>query len=83
MIVPSVNWRKNHDELFSRVCDVGKWAKRQGRPLEKFPEIMGIEVPALVKPLLLEVLGTSYGFTQASMFPDFAGMGQAYSGRRI
>jgi hypothetical protein len=45
--------------------------------------MIGIEVPALVKPVLLEVLRTSHGFTQASMFPDFAGLGQAFSGRYV
>jgi len=81
--LPSTGWRRDYEDRLARVCDTGKWAKRQGRPIEVFPDVVGIEVPELVKPTLLEVLGTSYGFTHASMFPDFAGMGQAYAGRRV
>ena len=83
LTLPSTDWRREHEDRLARVCDTGKWAKRQGRPIEVFPDILGIEVPALVKPVLLEVLDRSHGFTRASMFPDFAGMGQAYSGRRV
>lgn len=83
LTVPSLEWRRDHVDRLARVCDTGKWAKRTGRPIEIFPELMGIAVPALVKPVLLTVLATSYGFTQASMLPDFAGMGQAYASRRV
>lgn len=71
--LPSAGWRKDYEVRLARVCDTGKWAKRKGRPVEVFPDLIGIYVPALVKPALLKVLATSYGFTRSSMFPDFAG----------
>lgn len=80
---PPSTWIPNHKERLARVCDTEKWQTRVGRPIEKFPTIIGIEVPALVKDQLLAVLRTAYGFSWSTMFPDFAGMGRAYSGRVV
>ncbi len=79
--LPGPTWRKDPVERLSRVCDTEKWANRRGQPIKLFPMILGIAIPALVKQKLLDVLETSHGFTWSSMFPDFAGMGQAYAGR--
>jgi hypothetical protein len=72
-------WRQHAPTRLARVCDTPKWAGSPGRPIEQFPNIVGIAVPARVKQLILDVLETSYGFTWAAMFPDFAGMGEAYA----
>jgi hypothetical protein len=80
---PSAAWRNDAEDRLARVCDTEKWAERRGQPIRVFPSVMGITVPALVKPRLLKVLDTAHGFTQASMFPDFAGLGQVYAGRRV
>jgi hypothetical protein len=80
--LPGRAWREDPDRL-ARVCDTEKWANRRGQPIKLFPTVIGVAVPALVKQKLLDVLETSYGFTWSSMFPDFAGMGRAYAGRRL
>lgn len=78
---PNPYWLRDPSARLAKICDVQKWANRRGSPIRVFPTTVGIAIPALVKESLLSVLKTSYGFTQASMFPDFAGMGQVYSGR--
>jgi hypothetical protein len=79
---PEPSWEKNAAERLAKVCDVDKWARAAGRPVEKFPSVIGIVVPAPVKEQLLTVLETAHGFTWSTMFPDFAGMGAAYANMR-
>lgn len=51
----------------------------RGRTRTKFPEALGIVVPAAVKPVLLNRLETNFGFTRATMYPDFSGVGQVFA----
>ena len=51
----------------------------RGRRRTKFPEALGIVVPAAVKPVLLDRLETNFGFTRATMYPDFSGVGQVFA----
>ena len=82
LVSPGKSWEKHAAERLAKVCDVEKWARAAGRPVEKFPNLIGIVVTAEVKVELLKVLETAHGFTWSTMFPDFAGMGAAYANLR-
>lgn len=60
---------------------VYRWirAKAQGRPVEKFPNVVGVLVPYQVKEYLREMLERAYGLTRMAMYPDFAGLGESHS----
>ncbi|MFE5337231.1 FRG domain-containing protein [Isoptericola sp. NPDC056573] len=51
----------------------------RGRSRTNFPEALGIVVPAAVKPVLLDRLEMNFGFTRATMYPDFSGVGQMFA----
>ncbi|MDQ0424560.1 FRG domain-containing protein [Cellulomonas iranensis] len=51
----------------------------RGRRRTNFPEALGIVVPAAVKPVLLDRLETNFGFTRATIYPDFSGVGQMFA----
>lgn len=56
-----------------------KLSEKRGRPLAKFPSVVGILVPADVKPVILELLASHFGFTRETVYPDFAGLAEYYS----
>ena len=76
---PSKSWRDTHRDKLSKLCGSGGVSSERGRPLRVFPEMIGVVVPARVKPILLQMLQTNFGFSRSSIFPDFAGLGEVYS----
>jgi len=76
---PSPQWEKNHAKKLASLCDGEDLAKRRGRMNSAFPDTIALVVPSQVKSILLEMLETNFGFTRATMFPDFAGMGEYYA----
>lgn len=63
----------------AKVCSGLAWSKSQGRPVEKFPNIVGVLIPMQVKTFLGDVLERAFGMTRASIYPDYAGLGDEYS----
>jgi len=43
--IPKQNWISGSAERLSKICDTEKWANRTGRPIEVFPQFLGIAVP--------------------------------------
>jgi len=72
-------WR--HSTL-ERVCSPSSWAGLRGQPPKNFPDLMGIVVPAVVKPTLRDILRRTYGFTRTTMYPDFPGLALSFKGYR-
>lgn len=61
----------------------GKREMGRGRMRNRFPEALGIAVPTDVKPVLLDRLEKNFGFTRATMYPDFSGVGQMFASDTI
>lgn len=80
--MPSTRWGRNHQENLDKLCASEGLAGAAGRLQIQFPEMIGIIVPAVVKPILKEMLERNFGFRRSTMFPDFSGMGEFYSERR-
>jgi hypothetical protein len=80
--VPSTRWSTKHQEYLDKLCASGGIAGAAGRLQIQFPELIGVVVPAIVKPILKEMLERNFGFRRSTMFPDFSGMGEFYSERR-
>jgi hypothetical protein len=72
--IPSTWGLKQINDLGSAHGTAGR-----GRRRTKFPEALGIVVPAAVKPVLLDRLETNFGFTRATIYPDFSGVGQVFA----
>lgn len=69
------NWKvKDMQDL-----GAGERGMGRGRMRKSFPEALGIAVPADVKPVLLDRLEKNFGFTRATMYPDFSGVGQMFA----
>jgi hypothetical protein len=62
-----------------KICVAANLAGKRGRPIESFPAIVGVRVPALVKGAVRGFLERSFGYTTDSLFPDFPGLGEANS----
>ncbi|MEA1264172.1 FRG domain-containing protein [Microbacterium sp. STF-2] len=82
LAMPTKIWAKEHRRMLHDLCGASDLAGRRGRLTFRFPTTMGIVVPAIVKPLLLEMLERNFGFNRSTMFPDFSGMGEYYGARR-
>jgi FRG domain. len=80
IVPPSKAWETKHQEYLSRLCGSSPLAEDIGRPQFAIPAMLGILVPAPVKPVLAEMLRQNFGFSRSSIFPDFAGLGEVYSG---
>jgi len=76
---PSKAWPGKYQEYLTRVCGSDPLTEDLGRPQFQFPDMLGILVPAAVKPVLSDMLRHNFGFNRASIFPDFAGLGEVYS----
>jgi len=81
-VMPTERWRTSHDRYLDELCANEGLAYQPGRLRYQFPDVIGIVVPAAVKPILLEMLERNFGFSRETMFPDFAGMGEFYSEQR-
>jgi hypothetical protein len=80
--IPTESWRTNHKRYLDQLCASEDLAAQRGRLLYQFPDLIGVVIPAAVKPILLEMLEGNFGFTRETMFPDFSGMGEFYSEQR-
>jgi hypothetical protein len=71
--------RRWNASKLQKICGESTHAGRRGRPVESFPKIMAVRVPALVKGAVRKFLERSFGYTTDSLFPDFPGLGEANS----
>lgn len=81
-LIPSTRWGTQHQDYLDKLCASEGLAGQNGRLQIQFPELLSVIVPAVVKPLLLEMLDRNFGFRRSTMFPDFSGMGEFYSEQR-
>lgn len=70
---------KKAQERLEKLCSGQPWSNAKGKPVEKFPSIVGVLVPRQVKEMLRDVLERSYGLSRTSIYPDFPGLGDEFS----
>lgn len=51
---------------------------KAGKPQRSFPTLLGIRVPAEVKPMLSQMLERNFGFTRETIYPDWAGLAETF-----
>lgn len=81
--LPSARWRTTHADQLEKLCGANELAARRGRMTVNFPSTIAVFVPRQIKPILLDMLERNFGFTRATMFPDFAGMGEYFDRLRL
>lgn len=75
---PTASWAKDYKSKLDRLCGSEKKAKKRGRRQTRFPAVIGIVIPAEAKPKILSLLEKNFGFNEATIFPDFAGLSRHY-----
>lgn len=76
---PTSWWASHYEKQLAKLCGQDGLMNERGRPLRVIPDMVGIVVPASVKPVLLQMLDRNFGFNRSSMFPDFAGLADLFA----
>ncbi|MDQ1121901.1 FRG domain-containing protein [Microbacterium trichothecenolyticum] len=50
----------------------------RGAPRKHFPTLIGIRIPAEIKPMLRDLLSRNFGYTRETIYPDWAGLGEQF-----